>query len=676
MVVKNKGIYKERLKVWIFPCCVSIYLHLFSLLFSNSVNIYILLNDALCSAVASSLGLICFLKRELKYGAFYKNIGSCFFLISLVSYVHIYINKKYILNTDSFYISDNLTKVTYYMEHLVILVSYILEDVNNKVRYELLLIMKLLLGGMAVIIIFIISETISNFDTMTRYVLGLVMILDLAILYCNKINLKKRERKMLYLYIFLISVYQYIRSNYGQFGDNGVIISLSIRLLSYYVIFLSISKCVMKESYESMKEELENIHIAEKDINNILKNRNRTLMQLEYMIEKSSENYAHLIEQISDGIVIFYYNKVYYINSEAKKILEIGESTKKYNFNEFCERVLRKNKIIEKVDFVVKSLEEVALLKREDFKFNLLNYSGTQYEIYFFNIDSISRLVYIKDVTEANRNYEFKRKYKEYLKGEELKNEFYSNISHELRTPINLIYSALQLSEMNLNDEKICNLEKHNETIKHNCLRLIRTINNFIYANKISEGYLNADFKIYNIVSIVENISLACNVYMEKIQNRLIFDSTEEELYVKCDKEMIERIILNILSNSVKFGKNGGMTTVNIREEDRVVIIQIKNNGYIVNDEEKPYIFDKFTKVNKSLNRSSEGSGLGLFLSKALVELNNGMIILESNKQIGTEFTIKFPLYTGSSDIECDENYDVIDRLKEKVDIEFSDIYI
>lgn len=676
MVVKNKGIYKERLKVWIFPCCVSIYLHLFSLLFSNSVNIYILLNDALCSAVASSLGLICFLKRELKYGAFYKNIGSCFFLISLVSYVHIYINKKYILNTDSFYISDNLTKVTYYMEHLVILVSYILEDVNNKVRYELLLIMKLLLGGMAVIIIFIISETISNFDTMTRYVLGLVMILDLAILYCNKINLKKRERKMLYLYIFLISVYQYIQSNYGQFGDNGVIISLSIRLLSYYVIFLSISKCVMKESYESMKEELENIHIAEKDINNILKNRNRTLMQLEYMIEKSSENYAHLIEQISDGIVIFYYNKVYYINSEAKKILEIGESTKKYNFNEFCERVLRKNKIIEKVDFVVKSLEEVALLKREDFKFNLLNYSGTQYEIYFFNIDSISRLVYIKDVTEANRNYEFKRKYKEYLKGEELKNEFYSNISHELRTPINLIYSALQLSEMNLNDEKICDLEKHNETIKHNCLRLIRTINNFIYANKISEGYLNADFKVYNIVSIVENISLACNGYMEKIQNRLIFDSTEEELYVKCDKEMIERIILNILSNSVKFGKNGGMTTVNIREEDRVVIIQIKNNGYIVNDEEKPYIFDKFTKVNKSLNRSSEGSGLGLFLSKALVELNNGMIILESNKQIGTEFTIKFPLYTGSSDIECDENYDVIDRLKEKVDIEFSDIYI
>ena len=676
MVVKNKGIYKERLKVWIFPCCVSIYLHLFSLLFSNSVNIYILLNDALCSAVASSLGLICFLKRELKYGAFYKNIGSCFFLISLVSYVHIYINKKYILNTDSFYISDNLTKVTYYMEHLVILVSYILEDVNNKVRYELLLIMKLLLGGMAVIIIFIISETISNFDTMTRYVLGLVMILDLAILYCNKINLKKRERKMLYLYIFLISVYQYIQSNYGQFGDNGVIISLSIRLLSYYVIFLSISKCVMKESYESMKEELENIHIAEKDINNILKNRNRTLMQLEYMIEKSSENYAHLIEQISDGIVIFYYNKVYYINSEAKKILEIGESTKKYNFNEFCERVLRKNKIIEKVDFVVKSLEEVALLKREDFKFNLLNYSGTQYEIYFFNIDSISRLVYIKDVTEANRNYEFKRKYKEYLKGEELKNEFYSNISHELRTPINLIYSALQLSEMNLNDEKICDLEKHNETIKHNCLRLIRTINNFIYANKISEGYLNADFKVYNIVSIVENISLACNGYMEKIQNRLIFDSTEEELYVKCDKEMIERIILNILSNSVKFGKNGGMTTVNIREEDRVVIIQIKNNGYIVNDEEKPYIFDKFTKVNKSLNRSSEGSGLGLFLSKALVELNNGIIILESNKQIGTEFTIKFPLYTGSSDIECDENYDVIDRLKEKVDIEFSDIYI
>ena len=673
---KSKWINKKNLKICFFPCCVLTYLYVFSLLFDNSINIYVLLNDALCAAVASSLGLICFLKRELKYGAFYKNIGSGFFLISLVSYAYIYINRKYILNSYSFYINDNLTKVIYYMEYLVILLSYALEDVNNKVRYELLLVMKLLLGGMAVVVIFIISKTVPNFDAITKLILSIVLILDVVILYFNKINLKKRERNMLYLYVFLTTLYQHIRSHYGQFGDNGVIISLSIRLLSYYVIFLSISRCVIKESYESMKEELENIHIAEKDINNLLKNRNSTLMQLEYMIEKSSENYAHLIEQISDGIVIFYYNKVYYINSEAKKILSIDENTKKYNFNEFCERVLSKNRIIEKVDCVVKNLEDVAELKREDFKFNLINEQGTQYEIYFFNIDSISRLVYIKDVTEANRNYEFKRKYKEYLKGEELKNEFYSNISHELRTPINLIYSALQLSEMNLSDGKIANLEKHNETIKHNCLRLIRTINNFIDANKISEGYLKANFKIYNIVSIVENISLACNGYMEKIENRLIFDSTEEEFYVKCDKEMIERIILNILSNSVKFGKNGGMTIVNISEEDNVVIIQIKNNGYIVNDEEKPYIFDKFTKVNKSLNRSNEGSGLGLFLSKALVELNNGIIMLESNKQIGTEFTIKFPLYMGSSNVECDESYDAIDRLKEKVDIEFSDIYI
>ena len=676
MLDKIIGGYKDKLRTWGFACCVLGYLYLFSSLFSNSVSIYVMLNDALCSAVALSLGIICFLKRKLVYRVFYKDIGLCFFLISLVSYIHLFIDRNYLLSSLSLYLNDNLSKVIYYMEYLIILFPYISTRFDEKIKSALKTAIKLLLCSMLIGTIFIIAETIQDFNTIALYVGGLVLFLDLAILIVNKINLKREEKKMLYLYIFLISIYQYIESNYYFWGDDGVIIALSIKLLSYYVMFLAISKCVMKESYESMQEEFKCIHIAEKDMNNLLKNRNNTLLQLEYMIEKSSENYTHLIEQISDGIVIFYYNKAYYINSEAEKILEIDKNTKKYTFSEFCKIVLKKNKIIEKVDLVIKNLEDISELKRENYRFNLLNYSGTQYEIYFFNIDSISRLVFIKDVTESNRNYEFNRKYKEYLKGEELKNEFYSNISHELRTPINLIYSALQLSEINLIDEKISSIEKHNETIKHNCLRLIRTINNFIDVNKISEGYLDADFKVYNIVSIVENISLACNGYMERIQNKLIFDSEEEEFYVKCDKEMIERIILNILSNSVKFGKNGGMTIVNVSEENNVIIIEIKNNGYIVSDEEKPYIFDKFTKVNKSLNRRNEGSGLGLFLSKALVELNNGIIVIESNKQIGTKFIIRFPMYIGNEEIQCDEGFDVIDRLKEKVDIEFSDIYI
>lgn len=672
----KKSCKKIKLRTFMFVFIVLTYIYIFSLLFKNSINIYVLLNEILCASVAFSIGIICFMNRDLKSGGFHKNIGAGFLVISVVSFIYIFLNYKYIFNSFSFYVNDNLGKANYYLEYLIILTAYILENINKKIKYELLVSIKLPLGVILFMFISYMAKKLTNFDILSMLILGIVLILDISIIYINKLNLKRDEVYTLYFYIFLISLYQYIGIRHNIFGDMGVIIALSIKFLSYYIIFLSVSKCVMKQSYDMMKEELIDVQTTQKELNNILKNRNKTLLELEHIIEKSSQKYSDLIEQISDGIVIFYFNKIYYINSEAKKSLEIDENVDKYSFDDFTEMILTKNKIIERYEFVKKNIKDIGSLKKENFRFNLCNYSGIQYEIYFFNIDSITRLVYIKDVTEANRNYEFKRKYKEYLKGEKLKNEFYSNISHELRTPINLIYSALQLSEINLSDNKIESLEKHNETIKHNCLRLIRTINNFIDANKISEGYLKPNFKVYNIVSVVENISLACDSYMKKIRNELIFDSEEEEFYVRCDKEMIERIVLNILSNSVKFGKNGGMTTVNITADYDIVTIQIKNNGYIVSDEEKPYIFDKFTKVNKSLNRSNEGSGLGLYLSKALVELNNGRIELESNKDIGTEFTIVFPRTYRMDECEIEENYDMIGRLSEKVDIEFSDIYI
>ena len=141
------------------------------------------------------------------------------------------------------YLNDNLSKVIYYMEYLIILFPYISTRFDEKIKSALKTAIKLLLCSMLIGTIFIIAETIQDFNTIALYVGGLVLFLDLAILIVNKINLKREEKKMLYLYIFLISIYQYIESNYYFLGDDGVIIALSIKLLSYYVMFLAISKC-------------------------------------------------------------------------------------------------------------------------------------------------------------------------------------------------------------------------------------------------------------------------------------------------------------------------------------------------------------------------------------------------------------------------------------------------
>jgi signal transduction histidine kinase len=232
------------------------------------------------------------------------------------------------------------------------------------------------------------------------------------------------------------------------------------------------------------------------------------------------------------------------------------------------------------------------------------------------------------------------------------------------------------MNQIYIGENNLEGIDKNRKIIRQNCLRLIRTINNFIDANKISEGYMIPEFQIHNIVELVENVTLSSNKYIELIENTLTFDANQEEIYVNCDKEMITRIILNILSNSVKYGKKGGNIKVSVGVfKFEYVMIKVQNDGLEINKETLPYIFDKFTKLNKAFNRLKEGSGLGLFLTKALIELQGGTIRLRSNNK-GNEFIIIMPRITKLENNELIHEYWETNPLEEKIDVEFSDIYI
>jgi len=137
---------------------------------------------------------------------------------------------------------------------------------------------------------------------------------------------------------------------------------------------------------------------------------------------------------------------------------------------------------------------------------------------------------------------------------------------------------------------------------------------------------------------------------------------------------MIERVMLNLLSNTVKYGEKGATIFIDISITGGMIIIKVINNLYTISEDVKPYIFDKFSKTNKALNREREGSGLGLFLTRALLKLQNGTIGVESNNEIGTEFVITLPRHIGGP---CIDNYENIEmeNIEAKVDTEFSDIY-
>jgi len=260
----------------------------------------------------------------------------------------------------------------------------------------------------------------------------------------------------------------------------------------------------------------------------------------------------------------------------------------------------------------------------------------------------------------------------------ESRSEFFTNISHELRTPLNVIYSVLQLENVYKDSLTADDILKYNKILKQNCLRLIRLVNNIIDISRMEAGFFKPLFKVENIVSEVENIALSITTYAENKKMNLIFDTEMEEVYFNCDANLIERIMLNLLSNAVKYGKENGTIRVYIYKPNaHNVTISVKDNGIGIPEEMQKKIFNRFQKVDTSLSRKNEGSGIGLSLVKALVEIQGGTITCKSKPNEGSEFLVNFPINT-EDHTQCGEIKQHIlyeKDINETVNIEFSDIY-
>ena len=264
---------------------------------------------------------------------------------------------------------------------------------------------------------------------------------------------------------------------------------------------------------------------------------------------------------------------------------------------------------------------------------------------------------------------------------DKLKTQFFTNISHEFKTPLNVIFSISQLIE-----NSICSkleisthdmVAKKMKIVRQNCYRMIRLINNLTDVSKYENGYLKINFENHNIVSLVEDITLSIVRYAEANKIKLVFDTTEEELIIACDPEKIEKIILNLLSNALKFTGENGSIFVNLCTSEKNVLITVTDTGVGIPPEKLSVIFERFGQVNSSTHRKNEGSGIGLSLANALVEAHKGKLSVESKLGEGTSFTVSLPIYQleiENSQTKCDE-FQKSNDLVEKINIEFSDIY-
>ncbi|ABS39568.1 PAS domain S-box protein [Clostridium botulinum] len=425
----------------------------------------------------------------------------------------------------------------------------------------------------------------------------------------------------------------------------------------------------------------EDLRQKEEEVNILANKLDQKEMQkrcMEQLLIKNENCYNLLIRNSKDAILVHRYGKIIFANERLKQMLGYK---KEYNFEDIDIKSLIPE---DQYNFVKDQLKNLYSGSEDIVKFqhNVINNKGktiqntSTYVIYdgiptIFSIlhDVTSKIQVEKLEQDVKKNIELLNESREYNK---LITEFLSNISHELKTPLNVIFTAVQLLgfyEEDCNDEK---QDKYLKLIKQNCYRLMKLINNLLDTTKLDSGYLKLNLVNYNIVNLIEEITLSVTSYAESKGINIIFDTNVEEKIIAVDTDKIERIILNLLSNAIKFTNPGGNIFVNVKDSGENVYVHVKDTGVGIPSDKLESIFERFFQVDKTLKKNKEGTGIGLHLVKSFVEMHKGTVHIKSELGQGTEFIIKLP------SIICDENIKskntIYEANIERINMEFSDI--
>ncbi|MHB8066124.1 MAG: sensor histidine kinase, partial [Ruminiclostridium sp.] len=243
------------------------------------------------------------------------------------------------------------------------------------------------------------------------------------------------------------------------------------------------------------------------------------------------------------------------------------------------------------------------------------------------------------------------------------------------------IQSATQLFEMKLGN--ISGIDKtyysnHMKTIKQNCRRLLRLINNLIDVTKVDAGFMRLQLQNLNIVRLIEKITMSVAEYAKAKSINVVFNKNIDEKIIAVDPDKIERMLLNLLSNAIKFTERDGNIIVSIYEINLEFFISVKDTGIGIPNEKIGLIFERFNQINNILSRSHEGSGIGLSLVKSFTELHDGKISVKSEIGKGSEFIIKLPIKElDSTQLKKYPKYITDSELySDRLGVEFSDIYL
>jgi two-component system, OmpR family, sensor histidine kinase BaeS len=226
---------------------------------------------------------------------------------------------------------------------------------------------------------------------------------------------------------------------------------------------------------------------------------------------------------------------------------------------------------------------------------------------------------------------------------EKIREESSSDLAHELRTPVTNIKNYLE----GIEDGILKPDQKTIEEIKEEIERLIKLINHIQDLTNVEEKITHLQLKKEDLLLILKNTAGKYKIKARKDNIKYNESYPSESIYIEGDKDSLETIFNNLISNAIKYTDENGKINLELKKENRQAIFTIKNTGTGIPEEDLPFVFERFYQADKSRSNKNKGNGIGLTITKKLVQAQNGAIEVESNNK-ETKFTISFPTKSDS----------------------------
>ena len=232
------------------------------------------------------------------------------------------------------------------------------------------------------------------------------------------------------------------------------------------------------------------------------------------------------------------------------------------------------------------------------------------------------------------------KQHQELRKSARLRQEFTANVSHELKTPLASISGYAELIETGIAGEK--DTQHFASEIHKNANRLLALINDIIHLSKLDVMTELPQMKPLNLTAVADNTVEMLQLQAEKHQVELIMDRRDGQVSIRGNQSMIEEVLYNLCDNAIRYNRPGGHVWVSVYSENYESVVEVKDDGIGIPEEDQSRIFERFYRVDKGRSKETGGTGLGLAIVKHIVEQHHAELILDSALGRGTKIQIRF----------------------------------